>query len=168
MPLANRSISTLLATLLALGFFLSPQLARAQTAEQPDPVVTDASKPADDGQLFDQSHRKRIYEAKKLSYGAAAAWGLAFPGLGNIYVDQYLLAGLAFISMVFSGFFVGYGVWTGQSDLLWTGIGIAGVTYGWSLGTALFGVKDANEELRRNLHLDDEVAARGLVLIYRW
>lgn len=167
MNLMNQAMSTLLAAMVALGVLLSPQVGLAQRAA--DQSVSDASVPASDGKLFDQAHRKRIYDAKKLSYASATAWSLAFPGLGNIYSEQHFLAGLAFISMVFAGFFVGYGLWSGQSDLLWTGVAIGGVTYGWSLGSSLLGVRSKNEELRRSLHLEERASmGRGLVFTYRW
>jgi hypothetical protein len=137
-------VNNLIAACLAVAVVFAPITANAQTA----------SEPQAGGQLFDQEHRERIYDARKLTYGEATAWSLAFPGLGNYYVDQYLLGTLAIMSMVFAGFFVGYGVSTEQPDLLWTGVGIAAISYGWALGTALLGVRVYNAELRQNLHLD--------------
>ncbi len=145
----------IIASLLALSVLFAPLTIAAQS-----------SAPSG-GQLFDQEHRQQIYDARKLSYGEAAAWSL-LPGFGNFYADQYLLGALAVISTVFAGFFVAYGVINEQSDLLWTGVGLGGVTYLWSTGTALWGVSAYNEELRQNLHLDKAPASKGVSLVVRF
>jgi hypothetical protein len=174
-------------SLVALAIVFAPSMARAQgtpTSDNATPTApsaapdeaeaagnsaaSSAAKPQAGGQLFDREHRERIYDARKLSYTKATALSVAFPGLGNFYVDQYLLGALAIVSMVFAGFFIGYGVANDQSDLLTTGIVVAGGTYLWSAGTAIFGVQAYNEELRQNLHLDAPADQLGLRLTVSW
>lgn len=103
----------------------------------------------------------RIYDESRLSHKRAALYSLALPGLGNIYTEQYFSAGLAFSMLVFSGIFIVYGLRSNRSDVAWMGAGIAGVTYGVSLGTSMRGVTQYNRTLRRSLKVDEAAMLRS-------
>jgi hypothetical protein len=109
--------------------------------------------------FFGDSHRQTLYDQSKLSVSTAVLYNLALPGLGNAYADQYFYAGIAFSLMVFTGVFVGYGLYTDQSQFLWMGAGTAAVTYSASILTSIQGVHDYNRKLRQGLKLDGAFSA---------
>lgn len=106
------------------------------------------------GQLFNEAHRKQIYRRSRLSTTTAVLYNLALPGLGNVYAEQYFTAGLAFSLMVFAAVFVSYGLVTRQTEMLWIGAGTAAIAYPTSIVTSIFGVREYNTKLRQGLKLD--------------
>ena len=122
----------------------------AQATESTEASAPSSEQPAD-GQLFNEAHRKQIYRRSRLSTTTAVLYNLALPGLGNVYAEQYFMAGLAFSLMVFAGVFVSYGLVTRQSEMLWIGAGTAGIAYPTSIITSVVGVRDYNAELRQGL-----------------
>ncbi len=143
-----------ISVLLALACALSPTVVVAQQSEaqQTSEETTDEGLY---GEYFmSDEHRREIYEQNRKSAGKAVLWTLLFPGLGNIYAQQYLLAGMAIIFMVFAGTFVGYGLSTRQPKIIVLGGITAGIAYGGGAATAIIGVSKYNAELRRGLKVD--------------
>lgn len=145
---------------------LAPQLAMAQQAAPSGGTGQDGLAPnaatnepsssnSQQDHPFSEANRRRMYESSRLSTSGAVLRNLAFPGLGNIYADQYFYAGIAFSFMVFTGVFVGYGLATDQSEFLWLGAGTAGIAYGGSIVTSIFGVQEYNAKLRQGLKLEE-------------
>lgn len=141
---------------------VGPRTVLAQQAgEEPAAVEIDTeleddeteADEADDQEFFGDSHRRRLYEESRLSSTRAVLYNLALPGVGNVYAEQYLYAGVAFSLMAFAGLFVGYGLYTDQSRFVHMGLGTAGFAYGGSIVTSLLGVREYNEELRGNLNV---------------
>lgn len=104
-------------------------------------------------------HRQKIYDESKKSHSKAALLTLAFPGLGNIYAEQYLLAGMAIVFMVFAATFVGYGISTKQNGIIVLGGVTAGIAYGGGIGTSLHGVSVYNRQLREGLKVEQASVA---------
>lgn len=117
--------------------------------------------------FMSEEHRRQIYDQNRKRPGKAVLYTALLPGLGNIYAEQYLLAGLGIVLMVFAGTFVGYGVTTKQSNLVVIGAVTAGVAYGGGAATSLIGVSDFNRKLRQGLKIEQagvEVWTPTLVL----
>lgn len=154
----NRFILSVLISACLAALAVGPRtvLAQQQSAEQRKSGADQASDEAvdsDDDAFFGDSHRQRIYEESRLSRTRAVAYNLVLPGLGNIYAEQYLYAGLAMSLMAFATLFAGYGLYTDQSQYVWTGAGTAGAAYLGSIVTSLLGVHAYNEELQGNLNV---------------
>jgi len=114
--------------------------------------------------FFSDEHRQAIYEKSRKSHQSATLWTLAFPGLGNIYAEDYLKGGIFGMMMVFSATIFAYGLLTDQSDILLAGgIGAAGAYLGGGL-TANLAVYDYNQELRRGLKVEALKQSPGLAL----
>jgi hypothetical protein len=109
---------------------------------------------------FGRSHRERMYRQSKLSSTRALLYTLALPGLGNVYAEQYFLAGLAFSLMAFTAMFVLYGVSTQQPQFVHMGLITAGVAYSGGAVSSYLGVKKYNRRLRDSFNLDDTRSAR--------
>jgi hypothetical protein len=119
-----------------------------------EPVKTDSG---DD--YFGQTHRERMYRQSRLSSTRALLYTLALPGLGNVYAEQYFLAGLAFSLMAFTAMFVLYGVSTQQPQFVHMGLITAGVAYTGGAVSSYLGVKKYNRRLRDSFNLDDSRSA---------
>lgn len=111
-----------------------------------------------DTNRFSLEHRRELYRQSRLSPWAAAGWTMLLPGLGNLYAEQYLLAGLGFVSVTFSGSFLAYGYAVDNLALRVLGFGFAGIAYGGGLGTSIPGVHRYNRQRRQSLGLDDQRA----------
>lgn len=98
--------------------------------------------------------RTRLYDQMALDYGRALGYSLLFPGLGNIYVEQYVLAGISFSLMAFSVVFAGYGLTTGQMRFTRGGVFLAGGVYAGASASSLLGVAHYNRRLRRELGVE--------------
>lgn len=168
---ARRSGSgrALLATALAAGLLAAPSSARAQQATLPAQApadrgtALDAPTPtADDPWFFGADHRQQLYEQSRLTPSQAVLRNLLFPGLGNIYTEQYFYAGLAMSLMAFAASFASYGLVTDQPEFLWTGAATAGIAYAGSIATSIYGVHDYNERLAMGLKLTATAATPGL------
>ncbi|RDV38121.1 hypothetical protein DV096_09915 [Bradymonadaceae bacterium TMQ3] len=160
----------------AFGFFLMMSLGgivNAQTQEAPAPDAPPAEHEAtveheaNAGQdttaervapprstFFDANHRQRIYEQGRLSHIRAALYTLLLPGLGNFYVEQYMLGTVAMSLTVFAGIFLAYGLSLSRNDLVGLGAGVAGLAYGGGLITSYQGVRRYNLQLQQSLQLD--------------
>jgi hypothetical protein len=101
-----------------------------------------------------------LYRQSRLSPWAAAGWTLLVPGLGNLYAEQYLLAGLGFVSFTFSGSFLTYGYVADNLPFRLLGFSFAALAYGGGVATSLVGVRRYNRYRRQSLGLDDEFARR--------
>lgn len=126
---------------------------------EPSPVVRTANakndqRPHYDDYFMSAEHRKKIYEESRKSPTRAVLWTLAFPGLGNIYAEQYLLAGLAISFMAFAAVFVGYGLSTHQPKIVTLGGITAGIAYVGGGTTSLIGVAQYNRKLREGLKIE--------------
>ena len=134
-------------------FFTASQAHAEQSASKtPDEQVSDTVTPPK-RQFFSLEHREQIYEESRLQHSTATLRSLLLPGLGNIYVEQYFIAGLAFTAIAFSAIFVGFGLTSDRPDVAWAGLGLAGVTYAGSIGTSLYGVSQYNQQLRQSLKI---------------
>ncbi|MFU8805547.1 MAG: hypothetical protein ACNA8W_17170 [Bradymonadaceae bacterium] len=112
-------------------------------------------------EFFGPTHRMRMYDESRISHSRAALLTLAFPGLGNLYTEQYFAAGLAFSMMTFAAIFITYGLRSNRADVSWLGVGLAGATYGFGLGSSYQGVREYNRLLRRGLKIDDDELSRS-------
>jgi hypothetical protein len=138
-------------------------------ADEPIAAPTEPAVVRDE--FFGAAHRMRIYEQSRLSHRRATLYSLALPGLGNLYAEQYLGAGLAFSMLTFSAIFITYGLRSNRSDVAYIGLGLAGLTYGVALGTSLRGVSAYNDVLRRSLKIEDASlapVAPGLTLSFEF
>lgn len=133
--------------------------------DEPDEASSSAADPAaradasgdastSEEEFFGQSHRERMYKESKLSTTNALLYTLAFPGVGNIYAEQYFLAGLAFSLMAFTTMFVLYGITTSQPQFVHMGLVTGGVAYVGGGVSSFFGVKRYNKRLREGFNLD--------------
>ncbi len=133
------------------------------------PTLLLASEPEPQSGFFSVEHRWDIYDQSKKSAGTAVLYTLAFPGIGNLYAEQYFV-GAAFIALgVFSYIFVGFGLATDQNDLIAIGAVAGGSAYIASGVTAAFAAQDYNDELKRALKLPTERAAlqsRGVQITF--
>lgn len=134
------------------------------------PSLALATEPVDPkGDFFTVDHRWEIYDKTKKSSGTAVLCTLAFPGVGNLYAEQYFV-GAAFVAVgVFSLIFVTFGLTTNQDDLIVFGAVTGGSAYIASGITAALGAQSHNEQLRRALALPEERAAlesRGVTLTF--
>jgi len=111
-----------------------------------------------DSNRFSHEHRRELYRQSRLSPWAAAGWTMLLPGLGNLYAEQYLLAGLGFVSVTFSGSFLAYGYAIDNLALRVLGFSFAAIAYGGGLGTSIAGVHRYNRQRRQSLGLDDQRA----------
>ncbi len=141
---------------------VTAQTERSTVDDEPAATEEPAEGPgrddeADDGEYFGEEHRVRIYESRKKSAAKAALLTLALPGFGNIYAEQYFVAGVAFTMMTFSALFLVYGITTKQPRILNTGIGFAVGTYLGAGALAIYGVSDYNQELRQALKVEELV-----------
>ncbi len=116
-------------------------------------TTTTTDKPAPEFEFFSSNHRQQIYEQSRLQHSTAALRSLLLPGLGNIYAEQYLFAGIAFTAVAFSAVFISFGLVSDRSDVAWAGAGLLGATYAASIGTSLYGVSQYNEQLRQGLKI---------------
>lgn len=177
----NFFASRLLALVLAFLCGFTPAMVVAQGAEPvvaeaaPDQQPTAEPDESSEDYFMSDAHRQRIYEQKRKKAGKAVLLSLALPGLGNIYAEQYLVGGLAFIFLAFTGVFLAYGLATQQPRVLGTGIILGVGTYTVSLGTSLLGVKRYNRLLRQGLKVEEmSVGVRpvpggwGTVLTFRF
>lgn len=108
-----------------------------------------------DEEYFGLAHRERMYEEAKLSTSNALLYTLALPGIGNIYAEQYLLAGLAFSFMAFTIMFVTYGLTTQQPQFVHMGFVTGGTAYVGGAITSVIGVKRYNARLRESFNFDE-------------
>ena len=132
----------------------SSSVSTSQGEPDAESAGTDDSSTSDE-EFFGQSHRERMYRESKLSTTRALLYTLAFPGVGNIYAEQYFLAGLAFSLMAFTTMFVLYGITTSQPEFVHMGLVTGGVAYlGGGLSSYL-GVKRYNRRLREGFNFDD-------------
>lgn len=161
----------------AFGFFLMMSLGGLLAAQAQDAPAADAfppepevvaspegvgeqvaapSEPTDstESTFFDADHRRRIYEQGRLSHTRAALYTLLLPGLGNFYVEQYMLGTVAMSLTVFAAIFLAYGISLSRSDLVGLGAGVAGLAYGGGLITSYQGVRRYNLQLQQSLQLD--------------
>lgn len=154
---------TLILAALALGLLALTTPTTSMAQQTPEAQTKAAQSEVDPaGQpdaFFGDSHRQQLYDQSKLSVSTAVLYNLALPGLGNAYADQYFYAGIAFSLMVFTGVFVGYGLYTQQDQFVWMGAGTAAVTYSASIFTSIQGVRDYNRKLRQGLKLDGAFSA---------
>ena len=155
------------AFMLALACSLAPLRVVAQTpaAQQSPSTQIDG---AYDEYFMSDEHRQKIYDANRKRVGKAVLYNCLLPGLGNIYAEQYLLAGLAFVFVAFSATFIGYGLANEQSNVVAVGGVTALIAYGGSIGTSIYGVSNHNRELRQGLKIGQtdvrEVWAPALTL----
>ncbi len=134
---------------------------QADNSTDPDSTVeppTSDDSSADTSDRFSLEHRRDLYRQSRLSPWAAAGWTMLLPGLGNLYAEQYLLAGLGFVSVTFSGSFLAYGYAVDNLALRALGFSFAGIAYGGGLGTSIAGVHRYNRQRRQSLGLDDQRA----------
>jgi hypothetical protein len=105
-----------------------------------------------------------MYEQSRLHESTAILWTLAFPGLGNIYAQDYLTGAILGMVMVFGTTILIYGVTTDQSDII--GIGGFGCGAAYLTGgiTSVLSVRDFNQELRRGLKVQNPGHSPGLAL----
>lgn len=136
-----------------------PKDAIEQASSVVGPVEPTIAAPA--FELFGSDHRQRIYDEARLSHGTAALYSLALPGLGNIYTQQYLLAGVAFTMMAFSTVFIAFGLHSSRPDVVWMGAGSALITYTGSMASSLYGVSDYNRLLREGLKISEFAPRAG-------
>lgn len=133
------------------------------------PSLLFAAEPEPQNGFFSVEHRWDIYDKSKKNSGTAVLYTLAFPGVGNLYAEQYFV-GAAFIALgVFSAVFLTFGLVTDQNDLITLGGVSLGATYVASGVTAAFAAQDYNDELKRALKLPSERAAlrsRGLMVTF--
>lgn len=139
----------LVAIAVAIACALAPLAVVAQT---PPPQQSAVS--AYDDYFMSDEHRQKIYEENRQRPHKAVLYTLLLPGLGNVYAEQYLLAGLSFIFAVFAATFIGYGAVNSQPRIIAIGGVVAGVAYGGGIATSLIGVSDNNRRLRRGLKVD--------------
>lgn len=179
----GKTIEMLLSVVLALCCALTapvvvaqtppPQQSEEQTAQESAPQATPLAEPTATpspyGDYFmSAKHRQKIYEQNRLRPSKAILYSALLPGLGNIYAEQYLLAGLAITLTVFAATFLGYGLSSGQSNIIVLGAVTAGLAYGGGMATSLLGVSNHNRKLRQGLKVGDaevrEVWTPALVL----
>ena len=139
-------VSPLVASAQDSGSGAESDVAASKTTESDDET-------SQSGDFFDKQHRREMYEKSKLSTGKALLYNLAFPGLGNVYAEQYFLGGLAFSLMAFTIMFVTYGLTTQQPQFLYIGLGTASVAYSGSMISSYFGVQRYNRRLREGYKL---------------
>ena len=159
-------LSLIVACCLTSGLVVAQQPPEVQaTVEQPrEEGATKASEQAAaDAYFMSDAHRQEIYEANRKQGGRAVLLTLAFPGLGNIYAEQFLIAGLAFVAMTFATVFVSYGLVTKQHGIAVTGLIVAGGAYGGGIATSIAGVNRYNRLLREGLKIEQSSLAPALV-----
>ncbi|TXD37396.1 hypothetical protein FRC96_08245 [Lujinxingia vulgaris] len=161
----------------AFGFFLMMSLGGLLAAQAQDAPAARAFPPeqevvaspagvneqaapseSTESTFFDADHRRRIYEQGRLSHTRAALYSLLLPGLGNFYVEQYMLGTVAMSLTVFAAIFLAYGISLSRSDLVGLGAGVAGLAYGGGLITSYQGVRRYNLQLQQSLQLDRAAA----------
>ncbi|MGM0558723.1 MAG: hypothetical protein ACQEVA_20220 [Myxococcota bacterium] len=148
----------LAATLLGcITLFSAPAAAQtasdeAESTEEDADDDTASSAPESEEEYFGKAHRERMYEQSKLSPTKALLYTLAFPGIGNIYAEQYFLAGLAFSLMAFTTMFVLYGLTTQQPQFLHMGLVTGGVAYTGGAVSSYLGVRKYNNRLREGFN----------------
>lgn len=143
------------------------QPAAHSASKTPDEQVSDATT-APKNQFFSLEHREQIYEKSRLHHSTAALYSI-LPGLGNIYVEQYFVAGLAFTATAFSLVFIAFGLTSDRPDVAWAGTGLIGLTYVGAIGTSLYGVSQYNEKLRQGLKIGSSApipTPRGITLSF--
>ena len=143
----------LIATLLAAG----PNPAFGQQAID----TAQTSKPSSDAYdeyFMSDEHRRKIYDTNRKRPSKAVLYSLLLPGMGNIYAEQYLIAGIEFVLVVFAGTFVAYGASTSQPRIMVLGGVTAGLAYGSGIATSVVGVNQHNRKLRQGLKVGDEIA----------
>lgn len=115
-------------------------------------------------EFFGEAHRRQMYEQSRLHESTAILWTLAFPGLGNVYAEDYLMGAILGMVMVFGTTIVVYGLTTDQSDIV--GLGAIGCGAAYLTGgiTSVLTVKDFNRELRRGLKVENLSHSPGLAL----
>jgi len=145
---SNSLAVQLLCLTLAVSCALGPRVVVAQPAQ---PVQEEESAQTEADYFMSLEHRQKIYQQKRKRPGRAVALSLLLPGLGNLYAEQFLVGGLAFIFLAFSAVFLSYGIVTSQPRILRTGLILGGGTYVGALTASLFGVSDYNRELRQGL-----------------
>lgn len=156
------ALSLIFACCLTSGVVVAQQPPEVQTtAEKPqEPSASGASEQAvTDAYFMSDAHRQEIYEANRKRGGRAVLLTLAFPGLGNIYAEQFVIAGLAFVAMTFATVFVSYGLVTKQHGIAVTGLIVAGGAYGGGIATSIAGVNRFNRLLREGLKIEQARAA---------
>lgn len=150
----SRISQTVVTLLMVATCALAPT---AVVAQQSEPEQT--AEPSSEDEIYDAyfmspEHRQEIYEQNRKSSTRAILWTALFPGLGNIYAEQYLLAGMAIVFMTFAGTFVGYGLSTRQPKIITLGAITAAIAYGGGGVTSVIGVSQFNAKLRRGLKVD--------------
>lgn len=140
-------------TLLALAIVASTMLSPLAVVAQTTPTQQTGAA-AYDEYFMSPEHRQKIYEENRKKPATAVGYTLLLPGLGNIYAEQYLLAGVGFVLMVFAGTLVGYGLSTKQPKIIVIGAITAGSAYGVGATTSLIGVSDYNRKLRQGLKVE--------------
>lgn len=157
----------IIAFALTLGCLFAPLSVVAQTAP-PQQSTSAKIDGAYDEYFMSEDHRQKIYDTNRKRVSKAVLYNCLFPGVGNIYAEQYLLAGLAFVFTAFAGTFIGYGLVNKQPDVVAVGGVTALIAYGGSITTSVFGVERYNRELRQGLKIDQtsvgEVWTPALVL----
>lgn len=139
----------------------SPEASADDTLDPPaDPTDASDNKTGPSDDRFSLEHRRELYRQSRLSPWAAVGWTFLLPGLGNLYAEQYLLAGLGFVSFTFSGSFLAYGYAADSAPFQLLGYSFAALAYGGGLTTSLLGVRRYNRNRRQSLGLDDELAGQ--------
>ena len=139
----------LIAAAITLGCVVAPGALVAQSA----PTQQSSSEVYDD-YFMSPEHRRAIYEESRKKPQKAVLYSLLLPGVGNVYAEQYLLAGLSFVLVVFAGTFIGYGIANDQPRIIAIGGVTAALAYGGGVATSLLGVSDHNRKLRQGLKVE--------------
>lgn len=143
----------MVALVIALACALAPLSVVAQETN-PAQESSSSNDSYYDAYFMSDEHRQKIYEQNRKSQGKALLLNLAFPGLGAIYAEQYMVAGVAIVFMVFAATFVGYGISTRQRGIVVMGGVTAAVAYGGSILVGVHGVNVFNRKLREGLKVD--------------
>ncbi len=165
----NRLPLAILIVSAGLLFSLPAAADQADGGDAPQEVTPDeAAQLQQERRLFDDQHRREMYETSRLQRRRAVLYSLALPGLGNFYAEQYALGTIALMSLTFSGIFIGYGLVNNQSQIFRLGLATTAFTYAGAATSSYLGVKQYNARLRRNLHLDSTWQAQPLTNERTW
>ena len=103
---------------------------------------------------MDEAHRTELYDEGKRSRLEAVGWSLLLPGAGNIYAEQYFVAGAILTAVGFSLTFLGFGLATDQDKfLIYAAIG-GGASYATGIATSVLAVDAYNDNLAQALKVE--------------
>ena len=119
-------------------------------------------------QVFDDAHRREIYEANRKSVATALGYTLLFPPLGDFYAEEYAWGAISGVLLAFTLIFAGYGFSSDQPRFYgWAAVSGASA-YILAGTTAYFGVQAYNADLRQGLKVQAQHRAPGLTVSFSW